>query len=637
MCGIAGVWAEGDLPEIEAIVARMSAAMTHRGPDDCGMEVLSAGHGQVALGARRLAIIDPSFAGHQPMPDRSTGNWLIFNGEIYNFRHLRSELESRGVRFTSRTDTEVLLRAYGAWGLESIHRLRGMFAFALWDARARHLVLARDPLGVKPLYYAETERALLWASEVRALLSCGHVPRRLSHAGLLSYLALGAVQEPMTIVDGVRCLPAGHYAIYDGGELRVRRYWSLEQCYRREARGLGNRLEAVEQVRAALVGAIGRRLVSDVPVGIFLSGGLDSSAITALATQQSSRPLQTVSVVFDEPAYSEKRYVDLMRERYATVHAEFRLSDTELINLLPDGLGAMDQPTFDGVNTYVIAREASRAGLRTVLSGVGGDELFGGYPSFRRVPVLHLIRRWIPAILRKPTAQAVLIAGRDSDQARKLASWVSADRCVDGAAEALLRELFASGDRSRLAAVEAGAAQNGLCHPHRLVCDDVFNSVSYFEMSHYLRNVLLRDTDSMGMAHSLEIREPYLDQDLVELVAGLPGDLKRSGSGVKPLLSEVMGEDLPPAILRRQKMGFSFPFERWLRGPLGTALEETLLDSDLGGEVAELLDPAEVRMVLERFRRGCGTWVRVWSLYVLKRWGEKNLGHGADVKVSPSR
>jgi asparagine synthase (glutamine-hydrolysing) len=625
MCGIAGFWADIAPGAIEAATARMTAAMVHRGPDDDGVEILPVRHELLALGARRLAIQDPSFAGHQPMHDAQTGNWLVFNGEIYNFRELRSELDTRGVRFVSGTDTEVLLRAYGVWGLECVHRLRGMFAFALWDARARRLILCRDPLGVKPLYYARVGGGLLFASEVRALLRSGHIPQRLSHAGVASYLALGAVAEPQTIVEGIECLPAGHYAVWQGSELSIRRHWSLEDCYRRAPLPSSDRGEITRLVRCALAESVRRRLISDAPVGIFLSGGLDSSTITAVAAQQTQDPLRTVSVVFAEHAFSEKRYVDLLRERYPTLHVEYCLSDTELMSLLSEGLGAMDQPTFDGLNTYAIARQARRAGLNVVLSGLGGDELFGGYPSFHRVPALRLTRRCIPSILRGPAAQAVLIAGRQNDRARKLARWVAADHSTDGAPEALLRELFAPGDRHRLTPTLAAPGRNGRFCADRLGGDDIFNAVSYFEMSHYLRNVLLRDTDAMGMAHSVEVRAPFLDRDLVELVAALPGAVKRAGGGVKPLLAQAMTGELPDAILTRRKMGFSLPFDRWLRGPLGRSLEDTLLDTRLGGEVAEVLNPDAVREVLDRFRAGSASWVRVWSLYVLKQWGAQHL------------
>jgi asparagine synthase (glutamine-hydrolysing) len=501
-----------------------------------------------------------------------------------------------------------------------------MFAFALWDAAARRLLLCRDPLGVKPLYYARVGGGLLFASELRALLRSGRVPPRLSHAGVVSYLALGAVEEPLTIVQGIECLPAGHYAVWREGRLSIHRHWSLEDSYRRASVPSSDGREITQRVRAALTTSIGRRLISDVPVGIFLSWGLDSSSISALAAQQSQHPLRTVSVVFAEHAFSEKRYVDLLRQRYPSLHVEYCMSDTDLISLLPDGLGAMDQPTFDGINTYTIARQARMSGLNVVLSGIGGDELFGGYRSFHRVPVLHLARQWIPSILRRPAARAALIAGRQNDQARKLARWVAADNGTVGAPEALLRELFAPVDRRRLTPTLVPAAANGRFQPDRLGGDDLFNAVSYFEMSHYLRNVLLRDTDAMGMAHSVEVRDPFLDQDLVELVAALPGWVKREGRGVKPLLSAAVRDDLPRAILQRPKMGFSFPFARWLRGPLGRSLEETLLDARLGGEVADVLDPEAVRGVLDRFRAGSGSWVRVWSLYVLKQWGEHHLG-----------
>ncbi len=625
MCGIAGIWTSSSKEPLRPAAETMTAAMIHRGPDDGGLEIFSAGGGWLALGARRLAIQDISQAGHQPMYDSETGNWVVYNGEIYNFPALRVELEKRGVRFQSRTDTEVLLRGYAVWGARAIPRLRGMFAFALWDAVEKQLILCRDPMGVKPLYYAEIASTFLFASEVRALMASGLVPRQLCHQGLLDYLALGAVQDPHTMFEGVRALPAGHYAVWKEQKLGLHQYWSLRQCFQSSPEALPEPREIVDRVHATLATAVGLRLISDAPIGTFLSGGLDSSTVTALAAQQSTQPIRTVSVLFPEQAFSEQRYVEQVRRRYGTEHTEIRLSHQDFARLLPHAIQAMDQPTFDGVNTYVVSGQARNAGLKVALSGVGGDELFGGYSSFTRVPRLRMIRRWLPAPLRKPASAIICRLGRDTDRARKLSRWLEAGPGLDGNAEILCRELFGPIDRQRLApGLPIFPIANGARDDELLDLDD-FNAISFFELSYYLRNVLLRDTDVMGMAHGLEVREPLLDQHLVQLLAALPGRLKQNGGGHKALLVEAMRDALPQEILHRSKMGFTFPFARWLRGPLRKSLEETLLDPALGGPVAEVLDAAALRSVWERFLAGSASWVRPWSLYVAKIWGAQRF------------
>lgn len=622
MCGIAGIWAADHGRALGQAVNRMTMAMYHRGPDDGGMETIETQSGCLVLGARRLAIQDLSKAGHQPMQDPETGNWLVFNGEVYNFRALREDLKAVGVRFRSGTDTEVLLGAYRLWGLEAIGRLRGMFAFALWDAHRQRLLLARDPVGVKPLYYAELDNGFAFASEVRALLASGLMPRRLSREGLLSYLALGAVQEPHTMVESVRALPSAHLGLRSNGQFELRQYWSLRQCFEPNGRVAKDVDGVAGEIRSTLASAVSLRLISDAPVGVFLSGGLDSSTITALAAQQSAQPIRTVSVVLEERAFSEESFIDLVTQRYGTQHTEIRLTHQGFAYLLPDAIAAMDQPTFDGVNTYVVSQQARKAGLTVVLSGIGGDELFGGYPSFGRAPGLKAMRQWIPSRLRRPLAALVRSAAGDTDRARKLSRWVRADGDLDGHGASLARELFGPTDRQRLAKEGSPAHLLEEMNEELTGLDD-FNSISYFELSHYLRNVLLRDTDVMGMAHSLELREPLLDQHLIELVASLPGPIKQSGPGPKPLLVRAMREDLPPQILHRTKMGFTFPFAEWLRRTLRHSVEETLLDPGLGGLVGQALDSTAVKHVWQRFLAGSSSWVRPWSLYVLKQWAAR--------------
>ena len=357
-----GIHRSGARRALCRIVDSMNHIMHHRGPDDQGLEVVDAGDRQVGLGACRLAIQDLSSAGRQPMRDPRTGNLIVFNGEVYNFRELRADLELEGAAFRSWSDTEVVLRAYAAWGLdEMLRRLRGMYAFGIWDAQARHLVVARDRLGVKPLYYAETTEGFLFSSEVRALLASGLVPPRLSEQGLAGYLALGAVQEPFTLVEGVRSLPPGCFGIVSPTGLSVTTYWSLLDCFHRQA-AVADYPTAVSEVREYLQQSVRLRLLSDAPVGVFLSGGVDSTSVVALAARVATRNLRTVSVVFPESDFSEARYIREVAEQFETEHTQIELSGSDLLDMLPRALAAMDQPTFDGVNTFVVAGHARASG-----------------------------------------------------------------------------------------------------------------------------------------------------------------------------------------------------------------------------------------------------------------------------------
>jgi asparagine synthase (glutamine-hydrolysing) len=620
MCGIAGYLAKAEAQTVERVVATMTDALIHRGPDDCGVVSIAAGGKALSFGARRLAIQDLSPAGHQPMSDSTTGNWVILNGEIYNFRDLRVRLEASGVRFVSNSDTEVLLRAYAAWGIETINELRGMFAFALWDARARRLILARDPLGVKPLYYAELhDGGIIFASELRAILKTGIVPRKLCTEGLSSYLRLGAVEEPWTLVEGICALPSGHYGMWGGNSRQITEYWSLRDCFRKTR--VSNRPEELRaSVHDRLASAIRMRLISDAPLGVFLSGGLDSSTVVALSAQGSSQPLRTVSVVFSESQYSEKEFIDAIARRYGTEHLEICLADQDFVSRLPCALDAMDQPTFDGVNTFVVAAEAKRAGLKVALSGIGGDELFGGYPSFRRVPTLRSIRRHVPRLGRRAIHAASAGLPRKGYRIRKLSQWLASPETGAISAERLTRELFSAGE------IDVVAPDIPAPYPDAPGSDglDDFNSVSLFELSVYLKNVLLRDADVMGMANSVEIREPLLDVRLVELLASLPGDLKK-GQQPKGLLIDVMRGSLPEATLERKKQGFSFPFGDWLRGNLHLPVGDSLLDNRHGGALADVLAPEALADVWRHFGEGSASWTRPWALYVLKEWGSRWL------------
>jgi asparagine synthase (glutamine-hydrolysing) len=553
------------------------------------------------------------------MKDPETGNWIVFNGEIYNFKQLRAELSTVGCVFQSCGDTEVVLKAYGRWGADAVERFVGMFAFAIWDAACGRLVMARDRLGVKPVYFVIKDGALLFASELRALLASEWIDRRLEPAGLGGYLALGAVPEPSTMVAGVRALGPGTVVTWDGHALREREYWSLRACFEQAAPAPPQ--APTECVTELLSEAVRARLISDAPVGVFLSGGLDSASVTALAKTHEEN-IRTVSLTFAEKAFSERRFIQLLVDRAGTDHTEVCLSEHDLLECVPSALGAMDQPTFDGINTYLVSGAARQAGVKVALSGVGGDELFGGYPSFKRVPALMAARRWTPALLRRPIAKTLHHALPDTDGNRKLIRWIAAARDLDGRPQLLLRELFSPAERSAL--LGSPKPLGGLTDVD-LAGHDAFNLVSYAELAHYMRNVLLRDTDFMSMAHSLEVREPLLDHRLVEFVAQLPGSVKRNGHGPKALLQAAVADRVPAEIIRRPKMGFTLPFAHWLRRDLGSYVEDVLLDPGFGGQVAEAMDHDAVSQVWAGFRTGRVSWNRPWALFALKIWGQRWL------------
>jgi asparagine synthase (glutamine-hydrolysing) len=597
MCSIAGIFGRGE----QEVVVRMNEAQRHRGPDDQGIVQCE----DVVLGNTRLAIIDTSAAGHQPMHDPETGNWITYNGETYNFKELRREL---GGEWASNTDTEVVLRAYRRWGADAFRRLRGMFALAIWDNQRKRLILARDPLGIKPLYYYAAKDQLIFASELRALLASGLVPRRLSAAGLDSYLANGSVAAPLTIIDGVRQLLPGHYlesVEFKEIEFAVPRSDEVPDC----------RDEAVARLRAGLEESVRAHLVSDVPLGVFLSGGMDSSALVALMSRISEQRPKTFSVVFDEATFTEAPFSRAVAARFQTDHTEITLNEDRLLSILPEALAAIDQPTMDGINTFVVSQAVKNAGITVALSGLGGDELFAGYPSFRRALKLHSLSRTARRVLRA----ALSVVRNGSVQRHKFRQLMNSEG-TPADVYRISRQLFSNGwgrQRSAPPTITPGWGR----HPV-----DVVNEISRLELSGYMSNTLLRDTDAMSMAHSLEVRVPFVDTRLVDYVLSLPGawKLNHGTKGPKPLLADALADLLPRDFLARPKMGFTLPFERWLQQNLRTEVSSVLEDASMLSVPA--LNSAAVQKLWRNFLqkpRAVG-WSRPWSLYVLAKWCEIN-------------
>src|SRR6266478_6302891 len=637
MCGIVGILArKTQIPR--GVLEQATRSLAQRRPDDSGTIPLKETQPdplEIGLGHRRLAILDLSPLGHQPMQDPVSCNWIVFNGEIYNFRELRKELEGAGVEFKSHSDTEVILAAYRVWGESCLTRLGGMFAFALWDASRKRLLLARDPMGIKPLYYHQSNQNFIFASEVRTLLQTGLVPRKADPTGVLSYLEFGSVYEPWTIVEGVMAVPPGHVLTVADGSVSSREYWSpLQASSRAESdASSGNGIATGDQLPAILRDAVLSHLVSDVPVGVFLSGGIDSSALVAVLSHNGVRA-NTFSLVFQEGEFNEGQYSREIARRFGTEHHEIPVSQKDTLAVLPEALCAMYQPTIDGINTYLVSAKTRAAGVKVALTGLGADEMFAGYSNFRRVPRMEVFcQRFgrLPRLARRPLSASVAMFAGKGDRSRKLAELATGQdsivhpyflvRALFGTAE---REaLFSEGLSGRRHEDSEYALESVLRESiARSSTLDPVNRVSYLESHWYMRNTLLRDSDFMSMAHGLELRVPFLDRALVEACFRIPGERKLQGSSPKSLLLASLSVELPREIVKRPKRGFTFPFERWLRGEMRPIIESALLSNDSD---QALLNSGAVREVWNRFLTGETSWSRPWSLFVLKRWCEQNL------------
>lgn len=643
MCGIFGIVVENARVEPE-ILERGTQSLVHRGPDDSGTVILrdtTRGPVEIGLGSRRLAILDLSPLGHQPMQDAETGNWIVYNGELYNFREVRDELQREGVTFVSHSDTEVLLKAYARWGEACLERFRGMFAFALWDTRNHRLFLARDPMGIKPLYYFHSGSMFLFASEVRTLLGTGLVPRRLDKPGLANYLTFGSAYDPLTLVEGVHALPAGHTLTLQAGQLERREYWDLVECAGNgqgsagtsdrgndfDATGLQANDARAKDLQAILEEAVRLQLVSDVPVGVFLSGGIDSSALVSILSRGGVVP-STFSIVFREAEFSEADHSRAVAAKFRTDHHEISVSQRDVLASISDAVGAMDLPTMDGINTYFVSREARRAGVKVALSGLGGDEVFAGYSTFRTVPRMERIAQFfqlVPGVFRNPVAAAFSSLSKESDQNRKLASLVRGNGHILHP-YFLSRMLFTPPQVDRLFPTigQVTEAANASIRASLRCAQplDPVNRVSYLESRCYMLNTLLRDADVMSMSQGLEVRVPLIDHRLARRVLSLAGRLKSNGVP-KRLLVEALAGSLPEQIVHRPKRGFTLPFEHWMRQELRPEIEPVLSANRIGsGPLAGVLDANRVHEVWNDFLSGKVSWSRPWSLYVLQRWCE---------------
>jgi len=624
MCGIAGLL--GDVSAVNrAAVDRMSAALHHRGPDDAGVwtsEPDAAGRGCI-LAHRRLSILDLSDAAHQPMTDATTGATLVFGGEIYNYASLRRRLIDAGASFRSTGDTEVLLRHLSAAGVAGLAELRGMFALALWDPRDRSLLLARDHFGMKPLFVCRNPDpsgswSIAFASEIRALLTSGLMPqRRLRPEAVAAAVWNGFVMGPQTLVEHVDQVSVGSFERYDGRghQVAADAFWSLTPPDSHSAD------EA--ELEAALLESLSLHMVSDVPVGVFLSGGVDSSAVANLTQQATATPIHTFTLAMESPERSEAAAARRIAAAIGTEHQEITLTAAHFTANVESAVAALDQPTFDGLNTYYMSRTVRDAGVTVALVGTGGDELFGGYTSFRRLPALY---RWGPPVApaRRSLGSLTRFAPRHLQQPiAKLAVALDHPRDLVRLYQ-LSYAMFEPDVHAQL--LRTPMDGHGLSDSMygRLAADirgrTPLSAVGVLEQRCFLGERLLRDSDAASMAVSLELRLPFVDHVVAGVAQRLPDALRFDRVGSKAPLRRIGLRGLPPDLFAGRKRGFELPIDQWLHGPLAGVVGEVL--TDRGAVNAAGLDPATVSGLWRAYQSGTTQlyWSRIWSLYVLVRW-----------------
>jgi asparagine synthase (glutamine-hydrolysing) len=613
MCGIAGVVRRDGAIAPDPAEA-LGAALAHRGPDGHG--VWRSPADDVLLVHRRLAIIDPGPSGAQPMATPDGRHRIVFNGEVYNYRELRRSLEARGERFTTGSDTEVLLRLLACDGAAALAQVRGMFALGWWDAESRSLVLARDRFGIKPLYVAARDNSIAFASEVRALMSSGLVERTVDPAGVLGYLAWGTVPPTLTCVAGVDSLLPGTWLQWGADGRRVQQPFADVTAV--HARPCSGATESALRARvgAAVQDSVAAHLVADVPVGIFLSGGIDSSAILSAAVNAGVSELNTYTVRFDGPS-SEHEYARLVASTFGATHHELVLDSSRIVSDLPRILAHLDQPTLDGVNGFYVAAAVAETGIKAVLSGTGGDELFGGYPSFRRLPAaLRLKRRLAPVAPAMGAAVAAVLPQRLT---ARWQHFMSGNGAIDGAYRTQ-RGLYMPAELERLAgpalrdqwaptAARVAAAESVLFDGAATTLE---GDVARLETRVYLGSQLLRDLDVMSMAHGLEVRVPFVDQLLLDAVwpdLGAYPALMRN----KRLLHETLSRPLPRAAVDRPKQGFTLPFSQWMGGELQPFVRSGMAYLAESGWIAPGVPDATWRA----WEAGAAHWSRPWALGML--------------------
>jgi asparagine synthase (glutamine-hydrolysing) len=618
MCGICGIFDFTGKPVAEAGLRKMMSALRHRGPDGHGAYI----QGDIALGHLRLSIIDISESGRQPMISADGSKRIIFNGEIYNYRQLRKELERDGASFRSTSDTEVLLCLYEMKGVDCLEHLEGMFAFAIWDQTKRTLFIARDRLGIKPLYYYKDARRLVFASEIKSILQDDAVPRVIDERALISYFTFGHGFAPQTVYRGIEKLLPGHYMQCTSRGIQIHKYWDVDKV---EQRTHISESECSEEIRTKLEHAVTSNMVSDVPVGAFLSGGIDSSAIVAYMTRASSRPLKTFSIGFDVGGeFNELAEAELIAKKFSTEHYHRIVAGQDVENLIQKLVYHYDEPFADAANlpTYIVSALA-REHVTVVLSGEGADEIFGGYRRYRahaasnrlhRIPAMirfQMARKLVPRHSTTRRVHKIIETLQVAEEAKRYGSWLN---------------FFSDDDRISLVkpeVLEAAGQFDGYDifreYIHRQPKWDIINRIMYTDLKAWLPDTYLEKIDKAAMAVSLEGRVPFLDHKLVEYAYSLPGRLKVRGRVTKYALKKALEPVLPHSTLYRPKHGFSVPLDAWFRGELKHFASDVLFDS--APKYVDYLNPGFVRELYDahiRHERDFGA--QLWGILNFELW-----------------
>jgi asparagine synthase (glutamine-hydrolysing) len=615
MCGISGIiYFKQPYPNTQAIVGKMTSAMAHRGPNAEGIFVKD----NVGLGHRRLSIIDLSTGANQPFSDASGRYHMVFNGEMYNYEAVKAELGNVNWRTTS--DTEVLVEAWAKWGIKCVDKFKGMFSFAIWDEADKSLHIVRDRLGVKPLYFFRNDDFLIFASEIRSILASGIVPKKINQHALYDYLSFQSFPSPHAVIENIHQLEAGHYLSIKGNAVEDKTYWSITKPTVQYDYSNGEEIR--KNIYNFLLKAVEQRLVSDVPIGAFLSGGIDSSAVVALMSKISSTAPATFNVSFDEKEYDESQFAEIIARKYHTDHHQISLKPTAMLDELTNALNAMDTPSGDGINTYVVSKAVKNAGITVALSGIGGDELFAGYPFFERYYRLNQKRSaWNATYPVRRLASSFL---NDSSKWKQMLQTKTSEISE---VYPVLRQVVSPGNIKNLFKYSADndrvSMKQMLAHQGRDIADfPLLSQVSIADLLGYTQNTLLKDTDQMSMGVALEVREPFFDHEMIEYVLGIPDELKFPAYP-KKLLVESLGDLLPPEIVHRKKQGFVMPWAHWLKKDLHAFCSErieSLCDRNW-------INGKALGQLWKSFNDGDTSvkWMDVWLFVVLEYWIAKNI------------
>ena len=604
MCGINGIYSfKSTLQSTSSLVEKMNNSIAHRGPDAEGIFEDK----NVVLGHRRLSIIDISESSNQPMKGLNDRYTLVFNGEIYNYRDLKSNID---FPYKTNSDSEIIIAAFHKWGKDCVNKFNGMFAFAIWDKHEESLFIARDRVGIKPIYYHHSSDQFIFSSQIKGILATGEVSTNLNISQLSSFLKFQTIYAPNTILEDINLLEAGTTLTVNNKGVKKERYWSADE--KAVIKKHKDHKDIITNINELLTNSVEKRMVSDVPFGAFLSGGIDSSLMVALMSKSSNHPINTFNINFAEKEFSESIYAEKIADKYNTNHTEIKLTPDDLLGDIENALSFMDYPTADGINTFVVSKHTRKHGIKMAISGLGGDELFAGYPQFKQMVLLDKIRHLdkVPYQLRSFLSEKIY-NNTTKAEIKKISGWLNVKKWDFNGLYPSFRQQLSDNNISNI------------------LKEPVFENINYFnksstinnmtvnEINTYLQHILLRDSDQMSMASSLEVRVPFMDHELIEYVLTV-SDKYKYPSIQKKLLVESFPDILTPEIINRKKMGFIFPWDRWLRNELRDFAEKNL--KELGNHKEFNID--NILIMWNKFLDGDKSiyWTQIWGLVVLANW-----------------